>query len=69
MTRDHHFQARWRAWNALPVRDRAIFASVRVDGLDYDKVALRHGCTALDVEHVIVRVLVALMEAVDDASP
>ena len=69
MTRDHHVQARLRAWNALPPRDRAIFASVRIDGLDYDEAARRHGCTAQDVEQVIVRVLVALMEAEDDAPP
>lgn len=68
MTRDHHFQARLRAWNALPVRDRAIFASVRIDGLDYDEAASRHGCTANDVEQVIVRVLIALTDA-DDAPP
>ncbi len=69
MTRDHNFQARWRAWNALPNRDRVIFASVRIDGLDYDEAARRHGCTAQDVEQVIVRVLVALMDADDDAPP
>ncbi len=69
MTQDQQFQARWRAWNALPARDRAIIASVRVDGLDYDEAALRHGCTANDVEQVIVRVLVALVEAEGDASP
>ena len=69
MTRDHHFQARWRAWNTLPDRDRAIFASVRVDGLDYDGAARRHGCTAQDVERAIARVLVTLMEADDDATP
>ncbi|WP_242119739.1 sigma-70 region 4 domain-containing protein [Sphingomonas lacusdianchii] len=69
MTRDLQFQARWRAWNALPARDRAIFASVRIAGLDYDEAASRHGCTAQDVEQVIVRVLVALMEAEDDAPP
>ncbi|WP_433910775.1 sigma factor-like helix-turn-helix DNA-binding protein [Sphingomonas yabuuchiae] len=69
MTTELQFQARLRAWRALPVRDRAIFASVRIDGLDYDEAARRHGCTARDVEHVIVRVLVALMKAEDDASP
>ena len=69
MTRDRQFQARLRAWNALPARDRAIFASVRIDGLDYDEAASRHGCTANDVEQVIVRVLVALMDAEDDAPP
>jgi DNA-directed RNA polymerase specialized sigma24 family protein len=69
MTRDRQFQARWRAWNALPSGARAIFASVRVDGLDYDEAASRHGCTARDVEHVIVHVLVALMEADDDTPP
>ncbi len=69
MTRDRQFQARLRAWKALPVRNRAIIASVRIDGLDYDQAALRHGCTAQDVEQVIVRVLVALMEADDDAPP
>lgn len=68
MTRDRQFQARLRAWNALPVRDRAIFASVRIDALDYDEAARRHGCTANDVEQVIVRVLLALMDA-DDAPP
>ncbi|MDZ7281963.1 sigma-70 region 4 domain-containing protein [Sphingomonas sanguinis] len=68
MTRDRQFQARWRAWNALPFRDRAIFASVRIDGLDYDEAASRHGCTANDVEQVIVRVLIALTDA-DDAPP
>ncbi|MDZ7281056.1 sigma-70 region 4 domain-containing protein [Sphingomonas sanguinis] len=68
MTRDRHVQARWRAWNALPNRDRAIFASVRIEGLDYDEAARRHGCTAQDVERVIVRVLVALVDA-DDAPP
>ncbi|KTT73740.1 hypothetical protein [Sphingomonas sanguinis] len=67
MTRDHQFQARLRAWNALPDRDRVIFASVRIDRLDYDEAASRHDCTAQDVEQVIVRVLVALMEAQDDA--
>ena len=69
MTRDRQFPARPRAWGALPIRDRAIFASVRIDGLDYDEAARRHGCTAQDVEQVIVRVLVALMEAEDDAPP
>ncbi|KTT74852.1 sigma factor-like helix-turn-helix DNA-binding protein [Sphingomonas sanguinis] len=69
MTRDHQLQARWRAWHALPHRDRAIFASVRIDGLDYDEAARSHGCTANDVEQVIVRVLVALMEAEDAAPP
>lgn len=69
MTRDQQLQARLRAWNALPARDRAIFASVRIDRLDYDEAASRHGCTAHDVEQVIVRVLVALMEADDDAPP
>ena len=69
MTRDHNFQARLRAWNALPARARAIFVSVRIDALDYDEAASRHGCTANDVEQVIVRVLVALMEADDDAPP
>jgi DNA-directed RNA polymerase specialized sigma24 family protein len=69
MTRDHIFQARLRAWSALPPGDRAIFASVRIDGLDYDEAASRHGCTARDVEQVIVRVLVALMDADDDAPP
>ena len=68
MTRDRQFQARWRAWNALPARDRAIFASVRIDGLDYDEAASRHACTANDVEQVIVRVLIALTDA-DDAPP
>ncbi|KTT73691.1 sigma factor-like helix-turn-helix DNA-binding protein [Sphingomonas sanguinis] len=68
MTRDHHFQTRFRVWNALPLRDRQIFASVRIDGLDYDEAARRHGCTAQDVEHVIVRVLIALIDA-DDAPP
>ena len=68
MTRDHHFQARLRAWNALPPGERAIFASVRIDGLDYDEAARRHGCTAQDVEHVIVRVVIALMDA-HDAPP
>ena len=67
MTRDRQFQARLRAWYALPPGDRAIFASVRIDGLNYDEAARRHGCTAQDVERVIVRVLVALMEAEDDA--
>lgn len=69
MTRDLQFQARWRAWSALPVRDRANFASVRIDGLDYDEPARRHGCTTNDVEQVIVRVLVALMDVDDDAPP
>ncbi len=69
MTRDLQFQARLRAWNALPPGDRAIFASVRIDGLDYDEAARRHVCTARDVEQVIVRVLVALMEAEEDAPP
>jgi len=68
MTRDPQFQTRWRAWNALPVRDRATFVSVRIDGLNYDEAASRHGCTAQDVERVIVRVLVALVDA-DDAPP
>ncbi|WP_294308536.1 sigma factor-like helix-turn-helix DNA-binding protein [uncultured Sphingomonas sp.] len=68
MTRDRQFQARLRAWNALPLREHVIFASVRIDGLDYDEAARRHGCTAQDVEQVIVRVLVALVEA-DDCTP
>ncbi|MEJ8631793.1 hypothetical protein P0F65_22460 [Sphingomonas sp. I4] len=42
---------------------------MRIDGLDYDEAASRYGCTAQDVEQVIVRVLVALMEAEDDAPP
>lgn len=69
MTPDRQFRARLRAWNALPQGDRAIFASVRIDGLDYDEAARRHGCTTNDVEQVIVRVLVALVEAEDDAPP
>ncbi len=69
MTRVLQFQVRFRAWNTLPARDRAIFASVRIDALDYDEAARRHGCTANDVEQVIVRVLVALMEAEDAAPP
>ena len=69
MTWDRQFQARLRAWSALPPGDRAIFASVRVDGLEYDEAARRHGCAAQDVKQVIVRVLVALMEADDDAPP
>ncbi len=69
MTRDRQFPARARAWGALPIRDRAIFASVRIDGLDYDEAARRHGCTAQAVEQAIVRVLVALMDAEDDAPP
>ena len=69
MTRDRQFPARARVWGALPIRDRAIFASVRIDELDYDEAARRHGCTAQDVEQVIVRVLVALMEAEDAAPP
>ena len=69
MTRDRQFQARWRAWNELPPGDRVIFASVRIDGLDYDEAARRHGCTAQQVEQVIVRVLIALTEAEDDAAP
>lgn len=69
MTRDRQFQARWRAWNALPLHDRAIFASVRIDGLDYEEAARRHGCTAHDAEQVVVRVIVALMDADDDAPP
>lgn len=55
MTRDHHFEARSRAWIALPVRDGVIFASVRINGLDYDEAARRHGCTVQDVEQVIAR--------------
>ena len=69
MTRDLQFQAHLRAWNALPPGDRAIFASVRIDGLDYDEAARRHGCAGHDVEQIIMRVLVALMEAEDDAPP
>ncbi|WP_230483355.1 sigma-70 region 4 domain-containing protein [Sphingomonas sp. Leaf21] len=69
MMRGRRLQARLRAWSALPDRDRAIFASVRIDGLDYDEAACRHGCTARDVEHVIASVLIALMEAEEDASP
>ena len=69
MTRERQFQARLRAWSALPGHDRAIFTGVRIEGLNYDEVARRHGCTARDVEQVIVRVLVALMEADDDAPP
>ncbi|MFE8585953.1 sigma factor-like helix-turn-helix DNA-binding protein [Sphingomonas sp. NCPPB 2930] len=68
MTRDRQFEARWRAWKALPDRDRAIFASVRIDGLNYDEAASRQGCTANDVEQVIVRVLIALTDA-DEAPP
>ncbi len=69
MTRYRQFRARLRAWSALPGHDRAIFTSVRIDGLNYDEVARRHGCTAHDVEQVIMRVLVALIEADDDAPP
>ena len=69
MTRDRQFQVRLRAWNALPRVDRVIFVSVRINGLDYDEAARRHGCTAQDAEQVIVRVLVALIEADDDAPP
>ncbi len=68
MTRDLQFQARLRAWNALPpvtVRSSPACGSTHW----ITTKARRHGCTAQDVEQVIVRVLVALMEAEDDAPP
>lgn len=48
-----------RAWRALPERDRAIFAAVRFDALDYVAAAQRHACTVDDVEQTIARVLIA----------
>lgn len=52
-----------RAFRALPERDRAIFASVRFDDLDYVQAAARHDCSVGEVEQTIVRVLVALDRA------
>lgn len=61
-----HFRAMARAWRALPERDRAIFAAVRFEELDYVGVAERHGCTVDDVEQTIARVLVAFDRATED---
>jgi DNA-directed RNA polymerase specialized sigma24 family protein len=49
-----------RAFRALPEHDRAIFASVRFDDLDYVEAAERHGCSVEEVERVVMRVLLAL---------
>lgn len=49
-----------RAFRTLPEPDRAIFGSVRFDDLDYVEAAERHGCSVDEVEHVVVRVLLAL---------
>ncbi|MCC2977956.1 sigma-70 region 4 domain-containing protein [Sphingomonas sp. PL-96] len=60
-------QAMARAWRALPERDRAVFAAVRFEDLDYDEAAERQGCTTDEVERVIARVLVALDDAAECA--
>jgi DNA-directed RNA polymerase specialized sigma24 family protein len=52
-----------RAFFALPERDRAIFASVSVEGLGYAQAAERHGCTVVEVEQTIARVLIVLNRA------
>jgi DNA-directed RNA polymerase specialized sigma24 family protein len=51
------------AFRTLPERDRAIFGSVRFDGLDYVRTAERHGCTVAEVEQTIARVLIVLDRA------
>ncbi len=58
-----------RTWRALPERERAIFAAVRFEALDYVQAARRYGCTIDDVEHTITRVLVALDEAASQHEP
>ena len=63
MTAPAQLRAMARAWRALPERDRAIFAAVRFEALDYVAAAERHGCTVNDVEQTITRVLVVLDEA------
>jgi DNA-directed RNA polymerase specialized sigma24 family protein len=55
-----------RTWRALPECDRAIFAAVRFEALDYVAAAERHGCTVDDVEQTIARVLVAFDRAASD---
>jgi DNA-directed RNA polymerase specialized sigma24 family protein len=54
-----------KAWRALPERDRAIFGAVRFEDLDYIQTAERIGCTVLEVEQTIARVLVAFERAVN----
>jgi DNA-directed RNA polymerase specialized sigma24 family protein len=66
MTAPAQLRAMARAWRALPERDRAIFAAVRFEELDYVATAKRHGCTVDDVEQTIARVLVAFNRATED---
>lgn len=54
-----------QAWRALPERDRAIFAAVRFEALNYVAAAERHGCTVDDVEQTIARVLIAFDRATE----
>jgi DNA-directed RNA polymerase specialized sigma24 family protein len=49
-----------RAYRQLPEQDRAIFASVRFDDLDYFQTAELHGCSVADVEQTFARVLITL---------
>lgn len=49
-----------RAFGALPEHDRAIFGSVRFDGLSYVEAAERHGCSVEEVEGCVARALLAL---------
>lgn len=55
-----------QAWRVLPEADRAIFASVRFERLDYAQAAERHGCQIADVERAIARVLLALDRAASE---
>jgi DNA-directed RNA polymerase specialized sigma24 family protein len=57
-----------RAFRALPERDRAIFGSFRFDGLDYAAVAELHGCSVIDIERSIARVMIALDRAASGTS-
>ena len=52
-----------QAYRLLPERDRAIFGSVRFDDLDYVQTGELHGCSDVEVERTIARVLVALNRA------
>ena len=69
MTAPAQLRTMARAWRALPERDRAIFAAVRFEALDYVQAARRYGCTIDDVERAIAHVLVALDEAANQDEP
>ena len=69
MTAPAQLMAMAHTWRALPERDRAIFAAVRFEALDYVQAARRYGCTVDAVEQTITRVLVALDEAASQHEP